>query len=742
MSAVLEPRGGVSRRQFMVGAAGLTFGVEASTLSHAALYDTAAATKASVALSPWVSIAADGTISLMSPAVEMGQGTLTSLPLIIAEELDADWAKVRIVAAPPDDKLYANPAFGMMYTAGSNAVRAYYSPLRIFGAQVRRVLMLNAAERWQVALSELTTEPSVVVHAKTGRRLAYGEIAQFAKLPAQAPEIKAEGLKHSSQFRLIGHDVMRAELPTKVNGSARYSVDVHVPGMVYAAVLRSPVEGGAPVKVDDKDARAVPGVLKVVVLPYGVAVIADRPFPAFKAKGALKVTWSSDAKGWSFSSPAGHEAFKSAVRDTSKPGGVWTKAGDAPAELARAKTVIEAEYQTDFAYHAQMEPLNSVASVSPRGDTVEVWCGTQGQTMAVAAVASAAGVPEDRVTFHGMLLGGGFGRRGHRDEEFIVDSVLLSKEIKRPVKVIWQRQDDVHNGRFRPLTAHLLRAGLDERGAIVAWHHRTATDNVTAYQDPVRFKKAGNRDFIAMRGSELTPYTVPNQLIEQVGQESGVRTSALRAIGFGPNKFAAESFLDEIAAKRGMDPIVFRLELLANVPRARAVVERVAAMSDWKSRGKGRGLGFSFVDYDGSQVAMVAEVSVDKKTGQISVHNVWTVIDPGVAVQPDNVKAQTEGSIVYGIGLALMERITVAKGIVEQSNFHDYPVPRMKDVPQMHVDVMSTAHPPTGAGQMATPLVAPAIANAVATLTGVRLRQMPMLPERVLAALKTGGVKA
>ncbi|HLQ26387.1 MAG TPA: molybdopterin cofactor-binding domain-containing protein [Acidiferrobacterales bacterium] len=732
----------ISRRRFMIGAAGLTFGVAlglpAGAFAAASAKGTASAAGLKrVSVNPWVTLSTDGTIAIMSPAVEMGQGSLTSLPLILAEELDADWAKVQIVPAPPNDALYGNPGFGgMMYTAGSNAVTSYFKPLRLFGAQVRRVLLDNAARHWGVPVDELTTEPGVVVHAKSGRRIGYGEIAAFAEIPAKAPEIKPEELKKPDQFRLIGKDVMRVELPTKVNGSAQYSIDVQVPGMIYGTVLRAPVEGSSPDQIDDSAARKVAGVRKVVRLPYGVGILAETPWAAFAAKNTLKVTWTRNAKAWGFNTEKGFEVFSAAARDLTHAGTPWEKVGDAPAAMQQATTVIEGEYRCDFAYHAQMEPLNSIASVSPAGDAVTLWCGTQSQTMAVAAAAKAIGVAPERVTFHGMLLGGGFGRRGHRDEEFIVDAVLLSKEAKKPVKVLWTREDDVHNGRFRPMTVHFLRAGFDASGRLIAWHHRKACDVVTAYQDPVRYEKSGRKDFIAMLGSELKTYDIPNRFIEEVPQDSGIRTSSLRGIGFGPNKFATEAFLDEIAAKRGIDPVALRLDLLKNAPRGRKVVETVARMADWGRKREGRGLGFAYIDYSGTQVAGVAEVSVNRGNGEIRVHNFWTAIDPGIAVQPDNIVAQTEGSVVYGLGLALTERITIEDGVVKQSNFHDYRVPRLRDIPEIHIELIATENHPTGVGQMATPLVAPAIANAVAALTGVRLRQTPMLPALVQQALR------
>jgi len=727
----------LSRRQVMIGVAGLTFAVALARLEDA----LAAAPSAEMAgrpLSPWVSIATDGSISIMSPATEMGQGSTTSLPLIIAEELDADWSKVRIVPAPPIEALYGNPGFaGQMYTAGSNAVTSYFRPLRIFGAQVRRVLMDNAARKLGVPIEELITEPSVVVHAKSGRKLGYGDIAAFADVPAKAPEVKPESLKKPSQFRLISKDVMRVELPNKVNGSAKYAIDVQVPGMIYGVVLRSPVEGGGPDRVDESKLKAIDGVIRIVGLPYGVGVLAESAWAALAARRALDgaVTWTRTGMGWGFDSDAGMEAFAAAASNLKAPATDWDRQGNAPDEMTKAATVLEATYRCDYAYHAQMEPLNAIASVSPAGDAVELWCGTQSQSLAVEATAKVLGIPRDKVKLNYYLMGGGFGRRGHRDEEFIVDAVLLAKEAGKPVKVLWTREDDVRNGRFRPITAHHLRAGLDATGKLVAWHHRVAGDRVTPYMDSVRFQQAGGKDNILMRGVELRSYDIPHQATDQLYRDTGVRTSPLRGIGFTANKFVTEAFLDEIAAKRGIDPVALRLELLKNTPRGRKVVERVAEMANWGKKREGRGLGFAFIDYSGTLTAGIAEASIDRSNGQIRVHNFWCTLDCGVAVQPDNVVAQTESSIVYGLGMALSERITIKDGAVEQSNFYDYRVPRMNEVPMMHIEVIATDNHPTGVGQMATPLVAPAISGAVAQLTGARLRHTPFTPERVKKAL-------
>ena len=725
----------VSRRQVMIGAVGLSFALALGERADAAVIGTEQVGKV---MNPWVSVAPDGTITIMSAATEMGQGSMTSLPLIIAEELDADWNKVQIVPAPVNEQIYGNPGFGgMMYTAGSNAVRSYYQNLRLFGAQVRRVLLDNAAKKLGVPMDELATEPSVVVHAKSGRKLTYGEIAAFAEIPAQAPQIRPEDLKKPANFRLITKDVMRAELPHKVNGSAKYAIDVQVPGMLYGAVLRAPVEGAAPEKFDEAKVMAIKGVVKAVKLPYGVGIVAETPWAAFTARGAIEgnVSWSNDGKAWGFDSDKGLETFAATARDPNAAATDWFKLGDVRAEMPKAASTFEAEYLCDYAYHAQMEPLNAVASVSAAGDSAEVWCGTQSQTMAVEATANVLGLDRSKVKLHDTLLGGGFGRRGPRDMDFLVDAVLLSKAVGKPVKSMWTREDDVHNGRFRPLSAHYLRAGFDVTGKLIAWQHRLVGDRVTPFADPVRYEKAGKKDFILMLGADAKGYDVAHQLVEQVYEDTGIRTAPLRGIGFTANKFATETFVDEIANRRGVDPVKYRLELLAKTPRAHKVMERAAQIADWGRKRDGHGLGASYIDYSDTQVAAVVEVSIDRNTGKIKFHNVWCVIDCGVAVQPDNVVAQTESSIVYGIGLALTERISIKNGEVEQSNFYDYVVSRNSDVPPMHVEVIQTDNPPTGVGQMATPLITPAVSNALMALTGVRLRHAPFTEERVKKAL-------
>ena len=532
---------------------------------------------------------------------------------------------------------------------------------------------------------------------------------------------------------------MRLELPNKVNGTAIYSIDVQVPGMIYGAVATCPVDGGSPGSFDEGKVKAVPGVIATVRLPHGVGVLAETPWAAFNGKAAIEgtISWKRTGRAWGFDSDRAFDDFAAAARDLSVPiTADWFKQGDAESALRTAATVVEAEYRCDYAYHAQMEPLNAIAAVSADGAAAEVWCGSQSPTMALDAAAKALGIPREKVTLHYTLLGGSFGRRGHRDDTYIVDAVLLSKASKRPVKMMWTREDDILNGRLRPITAHYMRAGLDSSGRIIAWHQRLAGDRVTPYMDPVRYERSGRTDTILMLGVELRTYDIPNQYCGQIYRDSGVRTSPLRGIGYTANKFVSEAFLDEIGRLRGLDPIALRLELLKNSPRGRAVVERVARMAGWGTRSPAnRALGFAFIDYSNALLAGIAEISLDPANGSIKVHNFWCSFDCGIAVQPDNVIAQTQSSIVYGLGLALSERITIKDGVVEQSNFYDYQVMRMSDLPEIHIELVATDNHPTGAGQMGTPLVAPAISNAFAALTGRRLRETPMTPDRVKRAL-------
>jgi isoquinoline 1-oxidoreductase beta subunit len=725
----------ISRRGFLKTAGALTF-----SFTFAGRATKALAQEDATKFTAWVSLAADGTVTVMMPAAEMGQGSLTSLSLILAEELDADWSKVTTQYAPPIPKIYGNyhPLFhGAMLTAASVSTPGYWMSMRMGGAQARRVLLDNVAKQWTVPVSELTTEPSTVVHVASGRRVSYGDVVKFATVPEQPPQITEADLKKPSQFRLIGRkDIGRVDVPSKTDGSAKYGIDVRLPGMLYASVLEAPFDGAKPASVDSADAMKVPGVKKVLTLPFGIAVLGDTVHATRQGRNALKVKWDS-ASGpmGGFDSERAMQEYARHGRDPATKAMTWFEKGDAPKALAGAGKTLEAEYSSVHCYHAQMEPMNCVARVAPDGQSAEIWTGTQSTALAALVASNVLKTTPDKIKVNQHLLGGGYGRRIWPDA--VAQAVVLANITKEPVKLMLTREDDLAAARPRPMTFHVMKAGLDGGGNLVAWNHRLVAENVDAVAAPPRFKATGGKDIIGWRGLEQQIYGVPNVLCDAVREERGVRVHAWRGIGAGYNKFAGESFLDEIAHASGKDPLALRLELTKGDPRANAVIRAVAEMAHWdKPRPKGRALGIAFSDYHGSYSAGIAEVSLDQKTGKIRVHDYWIAGDAGIVVQPENAHAQLESAVVYGLSSALYEELTFKDGAVQQTNFHQYQVLRMSDVPQIHTKVIVTDNPPTGLGELGVPTVAPAIGNAVFKLTGKRLRQLPMSPARVSATLK------
>ena len=724
----------ISRRGFLQTAGALTF-----SFTFAGRVTNAIAQGAATKFNTWVSIGTDGTVTVMMPAAEMGQGSLTALSLILAEELDADWSKVTTQYAPPIPKIYGNyhPLFaGAMLTAASVSTPGYWTPMRMGGAQARRVLLDSVAKQWNVPVAELTTEPGTVVHAASGRRISYGEVVKFAAVPEQPPQLTEADLKKPSQFRLIGReDIPRVDVPSKVDGSAMYGIDVRLPGMLYASVLEAPFDGAKATKVNSDDAMKVPGVKKVLALPFGVAVLGDTVHATRKGRSTLKVEWDAGgAKMGGFDSEKAMQEYASHGRDPNAKAMTWFEKGDAPKALAGAAKTMEAEYSSVHCYHAQMEPMNCVARVAPDGQSAEVWTGTQSTALAAFVASSVLKTTPDKIRVHQHLLGGGYGRRIWPDA--VAQAVVLANITKEPVKLILTREDDLTAARPRPMTFHALKAGLDGSGNLVAWRHRLVAENVDAVAAPPRFKATGGKDIIGWRGLEQPYYAVQNMLAEAVREERGVRVHAWRGIGAGYNKFASESFLDEVAHATGKDPLALRLELTKDAPRAQAVIRAVAEMADWsKPRPKDRALGIAFSEYHDSFSAGIAEVSLDK-SGKIRVHHYWIAGDAGIVVQPQNAHAQLEGAVVYGLGSALSEELTYKDGAVQQTNFDQYHVTRMSDMPEIHTKVIVTDNAPTGLGELGVPTVAPAIGNAVFKLTGKRLRQLPMSPQRVTATLK------
>jgi isoquinoline 1-oxidoreductase beta subunit len=728
----------ISRRGFLKTTGALTFSFTlAGRVSSVLAQDGVARFNA------WVSIGADNMVTVMIPSAEMGQGVLTSLPLILAEELDADWSKVTTQYAPPNPKIYGNyhRLFnGAMLDAGSLTIPGFWMPLRMGGAQARRVLMDNVARQWGVPIEELTTEPSMVVHAKSGRRISYGEVVKFAAVPAEPPKLGEADLKRPAQFRLIGKDMPRVDVPSKVDGTAKYGIDVRLPGMVYASVLESPMDGAKAAKVNSDEVMKVRGVTRVIPMPFGVAVIGDTVQATRNGRRALKVEWDlSGARAKGFDSAQAKAEYLRHGKDPGAKALEWFSKGNAAGAVSGAAKQLSAEYFSEHCYHAQMEPMNCVARVSDDGKSAEVWTGTQSNFLATLAGAGVLKTTPNMITVHQHLLGGGFGRRIAPDA--VAQAIALSAATKQTVKLMLTREDDLAAARPRPMTVQLLKAGLDGNGRIVGWHHRMVAENVDAIAAPPRFKATGGKDLIGWRGMEQLYYDIPNILADGVREERGMRVQPWRGIGAGYTKFAAESFVDEIAHATGKDPLALRLELAKNDPRVSAVLRAAAEMAQWdKPRAKDRALGIAFSDYHDTLTAGVAEVSVDRKSGRIRVHNYWVAADPGIVVQPMNSHAQLESAVVYGLSAALSEELTVKGGAIRESNFHQYRVMRMADMPQIHTKLIATDNPPTGMGEVGVPSVAPAVANAVFKLTGKRLRQLPMSPDRVLAALKAKSV--
>ncbi len=724
----------VSRRGFLGGSAGLAF---AFTLG----IPQEAKAQSAGRLNAYVSIAPDGTITIQQPVAEMGQGISTGLPLIVAEELDADWDKVKVVQSPVD-AAYHHPIFKAQYVVASISTLGYWTPLRMAGAQARRTLIDAAAAKWGVPAAECATEPSTVVHKPSGRKMGYGEIASFATPPATAPAIDAsKDLKKPGEYRLLGKGVPRVDVPAKTNGAAKYGIDARVPGMAYATFVRPPVRGSAPVGANTHELRGMPGVTHVVLLDHGVAIVGETFAAVGKARKQLKVTWRDGLPGEAINTDKDLQTYLGDGRDPKRVGVEWKSKGEPAKAISGAARTLTREYLSDHVYHAQMEPMNATADV--RRDGIDIWCGTQAPTRTRLDVAKALGASPEQVTVHQQYLGGGFGRRA--TVEASVDAALISKAVNRPVKLILSREDDLAAGTFRPMTSQRLEVGVDGGGRIVAWQHRVVGEPVGDFvYHPGYNKAAKDRDTIFMMGAELPYYNkIEHWRSEHLMTPERTRVAAWRGIGAGYTKFAIESMIDELAHDAKMDPLAYRLAHTDD-GRARRVLEKVAEMSGWGGKPPaGRARGIAFAEYGilapkvGSLVGAVAEISLDQKSGRIRVHKYWAAADAGLAINPTAFAAQVESAIVWGLSCALKERVTMVNGVVQQSNFHQYELLRMSEVPEIKVEIITGAAPvPSMVGELGVPCTAPAVANAFFALTGKRLYHMPFTPARVQAALK------
>ena len=725
----------ISRRAFLGGSASLAFSFSLG------LPQEAHAQAAPGRLNAYVSIAPDGTITIQQPVAEMGQGISTGLPLIVAEELDADWSKVRVVQSPIDPA-YHHPVFKAQYVVASISTLGYWTPLRMAGAQARRVLVDAAAQRWGVPAAECETEPSTVVHKASGRKMSYGEIASFATPPATPPAIDAtKDLKKPGEYRLLGKGVPRVDVPAKTTGEAKYGIDARVPGMVYATFVRPPVRGSGPVGANTHILRKMPGITGVVLLDHGVAIVGESFTAVSKARKQLQVTWRDGLPGDAINTDKDLETYLGDGRDPKRVGVEWKSKGDPSKAMPGAARTLTREYLSDHVYHAQMEPMNATADV--RRDGVDIWVGTQAPTRTTLDVAKALGTTPDMVRVHQQYLGGGFGRRA--TVEASVDAALISKAVNRPVKLILSREDDLWAGTFRPMTSQRIEAGVDSGGKIMAWEHRVVGEPVGDFvYHPGYNKAAKDRDTIFMMGAEMPYYNkIDHWRSEHLMKPERTRVAAWRGIGSGYTKFAIESMIDELAYEAKMDPLAYRLAHTDD-GRARRVLEKVAEMSGWGQKpAAGRARGLAFAEYGilapkvGSLIAAVAEISLDAKSGRIRVHRYWAAADAGLAINPTAFAGQVESAIVWGLSCALKERVTMVNGVVQQSNFHQYEVMRMSEVPEIKVEVLSGAAPvPSMVGELGVPCTGPAVANAFFALTGKRLYHMPFTPQRVRTALK------
>ncbi len=719
----------LSRRKFLYTAGGLTFLASTAMIVPSFLEedeDEEGSERRGEArqISVWVHLGEDGQITIYNPASEMGQGSMTAVPVILAEEMDADWSQVRIEHAPIEPEIYGagwdgSPG-GTMITVGSRTVRSYYNYMRQSGAQARYVLLSNVARKWKVPLEELETEPSMVIHAKSKRKISYGEIARFAKSPDTLPEIPASQLKDPSQFRLIGKVMPRFDIPAKVDGSAPYSMDIQVPNMVFGLISRSPVHGAKPTLQNEPEIRQMPGVLEVVSLDHGIGIIAETLEGALEVKSQLKISWSKGAKAETFNTSEAYKEYETIAQDPTFQANMLSDTGDVKKALQIEGKTYEADYKNEAIYHAQMEPLNAVVSIADDGQSAEIWVGTQAPGRARSTVAKILGIGVDKVRFNPQYLGGGFGRRSTPD--FIAETVHLAKAVSRPVKLIWTREDDLQYGMYRPMSLQRMRAQVDTQGNIQSWHHVVV----------------GTGGGLLGSGAKTDFYAFPNQRVEVRNIDHGIRTKHWRAVGHGPNKFAIEAFLDEIAQDQKVDPVDMRLRLMKDYPRAQKVLRMVAEMANWGAPvPEGKAWGVSFAERSGSLGACICEISLDRESGKISIHRIWASLDAGLIVQPDNVKAQMEGGFIMGMSSIFHERISMKNGQVEQSNFHDYPILRIADIPEsIEIELIPSAEHPTGVGESSIPLIGGAVANAFARLTGKRLRHLPFTPEKVLETLK------
>lgn len=716
----------ISRRRFLQKSGGIAIFIGASGLvkfSSCSRVD-AATNLPNMALTAWAHLRGDGQITIYNPGAEMGQGAMTALPLMFAEEMDANWEDVTVEFSPQVASIYGSSwrpgGTKHMMTVGSHTTKAYFSIMRQAGAQARYVLLNSAAKLWEVPVEELTTKPGVVLHEQSGQEIGYGELVEHLAIPETLPEFPLEKLKSPDQFQLIGKDIPRNDIPEKTNGQAQFAIDVQLPNMLYGMVERGKVHNAKPTLINEAEILNMPGVKKIVSLEYGIGVIAESLMQAMAAKKALKIEWGA-AKSSDLDSEAMYSRYEK-IMNSRQEGRVLRSNGNFNLARRNSAKTFTIDFKNDYVYHAQMEPLNAVVQVAEDLQSAEVWVGSQNGPSDKNNVAKVLGIDPAKVTVHQCYLGGGLGRRSRGD--YSQEAAELAKEVApNPLKVIWTREDDLQYGMYRPLSLQRLIATTNANGDVTGLAHYIVGDGANLLASGIK------NEF----------YDIPNQHQEVRIQEEGIRIKHWRAVGHGPNKFAIECMIEEIAMAQGEDSIAFRRKLMEKFPRALATLEKAAEMANWGSPlAEGRARGVAFLERSGTLSTGICEISVNNETGKIKVHHFWSAHDAGIVVQPDNAIAQIEGGIVMGIGSVLTERITIKKGEIQQSNFHDYHILRMEDTPEsIETAFIASNKNPEGVGESGTPLVAGAIANAFARLTGKRLRHLPFTPERVKEVLRS-----
>ena len=668
----------------------------------------------------FIRIDESGKTTLVIPQAEMGQGVYTAIAMILAEELDADLAQVVLEHAPPSDKLYGNPIFGVQVTGNSNSIRAFWDKLRNAGAAARTMLIAAAAAQWQVDAASCSSSNGKITHAASNRTLTYGELADVAgKLPV--PE--KPKLKNPNDFTLIGKPLKRFDTPNKSDGKTIYGIDVIVPDMKFATLAQCPVLGGKVRHVDDGAAKKLPGVQQIVVLDDLVAVVGDHMWAAWQGLNALKVTWDEGQNAKINSADVWNE-----LRAASQKDGVVAKSeGDVDKGLTQGER-IDAEYELPFLAHATMEPQNCTVRLT--AGACEIWTGTQVQSRAQEYAAKAAGLPIDSVTLHNHYIGGGFGRRLEAD--MVASAVRVAKEVPTPIKVVWTREEDMRHDVYRPAYRDTISASLSN-GKIIAWKYRVTGSSVMARWMPPAFKDGIDID--AVDSAVDMPYDIPNKRVEYMRAETPVVTTGFwRGVGPNNNVFAIESFMDELARKANMDPVAFRLGMLDGTPRLKAALKLVAEKSGWGSPLPARvGRGVSVQPSFGSFIATVVEAEVDD-VGDVHLRRITCAVDTGIAVNPDTIMAQLQGGLIFGLTAALWGEVTIEKGRVQQSNFNDYRMLRIDETPPIDVHVIKSAEHPGGIGETGATAGPPALRNAIYAATGVPLRRLPI--DRAAIAIK------